>query len=546
MLVGLKEKLKSWFEERPGKFLPVQAAAVALAIKNQIEQEDWEGDEKSRQLAINALGAICNNLYFQHAISEGTDAGTQAHKELEYILRHAISDHRHSTGIGIPQELVPEYNKIASPGKRKFLEQARALTRRLAPSYQELHRRLESISYTGDKNAQRDANLTMERTLMQLSVALSAVQHTLITANLAHQHMPTDGPKNTDEMILCASAFLTSQRRIERVRASMGMPEYTEMLRAAEHVTALILDTQGDLPSGLRNNIAQTHVLPIVSEVLKTHDLRPEKFSGLLHFFLEHNQQKMSLSEYARMRAALVILRQSSMVDFGRKYTGRDAYALSSEQLLAVEEFSGQRHQDYTKPSSEAVVLDTRANIRTAYQGKPRRVEKNIQGFEEARAARPEGMEEVVLLHYEESEQIRELRKKLFKAQKEKFIKTLAAENAEELGAIGLTAEQIDDMGETGRIPEGSGLTVEHIIDRHHGGTNQIHNFILMSREINEAKNELKRYQINAAKDADKGCWIISWVPKKNADGTYPKIFNPAREGGKQQPDLTNETGLHI
>jgi hypothetical protein len=51
-------------------------------------------------------------------------------------------------------------------------------------------------------------------------------------------------------------------------------------------------------------------------------------------------------------------------------------------------------------------------------------------------------------------------------------------------------------MRTTGKIPEGTGLTVEHIIDREHGGTNHAHNFILMSGEINALQDKFKRSQV--------------------------------------------------
>ena len=51
-------------------------------------------------------------------------------------------------------------------------------------------------------------------------------------------------------------------------------------------------------------------------------------------------------------------------------------------------------------------------------------------------------------------------------------------------------------------------------------------NFIVLPREINLQKDELKQRQLRACGDrSDKGCWIISWVPKKLEDGTYSRVW---------------------
>lgn len=536
---GLKEKLESWLEKAPGKVEPVQAAAAALAIKSQIRGENWGDQEEWRQRAINALDGLCGMMYHCDAGSAGRlTFNAQARKEQIFIERHRIIDDGDDAGIGIPEELMPKFNSLCSTDKRQFLERAKALSKKVDPSFRELRRRVQGV-FRLDNHVRPDVNTSADKVLGLLRSALGEVRHPLLMADMARRTTPKDGPKNSEEMILCAAAFLTSMQYTEQARALIGMaPTQTlEMKKAAEHILLLLLHTQDDLPSQVRLDMARNHVAPMIKEVLETHNANTDQFAGLFHYYLEHSQQRISISEHARMRAALLMLHQATNLDRARHEWGDDNHVLSPEELLSIEEASAQLHQEYEKPSADEVAEEMIAAMRAAYQGNPRSVEKNIRGFEEARASLAKGMEEVVLLHYEESEQIRELRKKLFKAQKEKFIKTLAAENAEELEAIGLTAEQIAGMGETGKIPDGSGLTVEHIIDRHHGGTNQLHNFILMSREINEAKNELKRYQINAAKDADKGCWIISWVPKKNADGTYPKIFNPGRQDGFPQPD---------
>lgn len=388
---------------------------------------------------------------------------------------------------------------------------------------------------------------SVDKQIRMVGSMLSGGESPLYIEDMKQVGTPQDGPRTIPELIACVQTYIAMYNVREQNFEIFSSAESA----SPEHVNQAVLllageleRMQGDLPeSSVRAGIRENYEM--VGELLKTRFITPFDLVALTHFYLEHSEDKLSPADYAALHEAMSFIQINSYLEGNLENIESMGVKLENA-LSAYEELSQKLFVEYQKPSADETAQNMIASIKSAYQGNPRSIEKNIRGFEEARAGLPEGMEEVVILHYEESEQIRELRKKLFKAQKEKFIKTVAIENADELEALGLSEQQIAEMEETGKIPDGTGLSVEHIIDRHHGGTNQLHNFILMPREINEAKNELKRFQTNAAKDADKGCWIISWVPERRPDGTYPKIFNPAREGAGQRPDLSNVAELEI
>ncbi len=536
---GLKEKLERWLPQIPEMALPVHLAAAALGMKRQIEKEDWGNAQSLKDIAFTALDAIAMNAYLMHGLKSG--------KPNKFALKVALNELTQTPEYAAlnPLERQKIFNRISTRDRHDFNSRAKALAKNSGNTYRLLlDRALGTIRFMGERNPILDS---VDKQIKLVGTMLSGAESPLYIEDMKQAATPQDGPKTIPELIACVQTYVS----MYNVRSQNSEIFTTQDSPSPEHVNQAVLllaghleRMQADLPeSSMRAEIRENY--EVIGKILKTRFITPFDLVALTHFYLEHSEDKLNPSDYAALHEAMSFIQINSYLEQNAEKI-ENLGVKPESALRAFEELSQKLFVDYQKPSAHETAENMIAAMRAAYQGNPRSVEKNIRGFEEARASLPEGMEEVVLLHYEESEQIRELRKKLFKAQKEKFIKTLAVENAEELEAIGLTAEQIAGMGETGKIPDGSGLTVEHIIDRHHGGTNQLHNFILMPREINEAKNELKRYQTNAAQDADRGCWIISWVPKKNADGTYPKIFNPGRQDGFPQPDQPEFEKLEV
>ncbi|MBK6896997.1 MAG: hypothetical protein IPH06_10445 [Alphaproteobacteria bacterium] len=359
-----------------------------------------------------------------------------------------------------------------------------------------INKALGTIHFMGQRTPILDS---VDKQIRMVGSMLSGGESPLYIEDMKQVGTPQDGPRTIPELIACVQTYIAMYNVREQNFEIFSSAESA----SPEHVNQAVLllageleRMQGDLPeSSVRAGIRENYEM--VGELLKTRFITPFDLVALTHFYLEHSEDKLSPADYAALHEAMSFIQINSYLEGNLENIESMGVKLENA-LSAYEELSQKLFVEYQKPSADETAQNMIAAIKSAYQGNPRSIEKNIRGFEEARAGLPEGMEEVVILHYEESEQIRELRKKLFKAQKEKFIKTVAIENADELEALGLSEQQIAEMEETGKIPDGTGLSVEHIIDRHHGGTNQLHNFILMPREINEAKNELKRYQTNA------------------------------------------------
>jgi hypothetical protein len=529
---GLKEKLERWLPPVPEKSSPVQIAAVAVALRRRIEKENWGDHEPAKEIAFSCLDVIIGGMYMQTASPA---------ERSKYLARESALQEKFNNDPAYadmkPFDRKLQFNKVSTSGKREFINRARNLAPVKDVTYLTLKLKFDGLDTAGAPYIKM-----MTEEMDFLALALNSAGSALYRKDATNRSSPPDGPRSLQELYACGQAYIYGYNVREKWPDMDALADMNTPAIERSHQSVLLLmqqleRMQSDLPEAevrarIRANFQH------IREVFKTRFIGLLDVAALTHFYLEHNEDKLGAKDYAALLNSLGVMQFCDFQEVNSKI--RYFRELPEEQYEAA--FNAAKalyYVEYKKPSADEVAQDIRAKIRSAYQGNPRSADKNIRGFDETRAARPEGMEEVVLLHYEESEQIRDLRKKMFKSQKERFIKTLATENVDELEALGLSAEQIAGMAETGKIPEGSGLTVEHIIDRHHGGTNQLHNFILMPREINEAKNELKRYQTNAAQDPDKGCWIVSWVPKKNADGAYPKVFNPSRsESSSPLPEL--------
>lgn len=519
--------------------MPVHLAAAAVGMKRQIQKEDWGNAHNSKDVAITTLDAIAMNAYLMHGLKSG--------KPNKYAVKVALNELAQTPEYAAldPLERQKLFNRISTQDRHDFNNRAKALAKNTGNTYRLLlNKALGTIHFTGERTPILDS---VDKQIRLVGAMLSGAGSPLYIEDMKQVGTPQDGPRTVPELMACVQAYIAMYNVREQnleIFASVETPSPEHVNQSVLLLASQLETMQRDLPeASVRARIRENYEM--IREVLNARYITPFDVVALTHFYLEHSEDKLGPRDYAALHDAMSFLLVNNYLDNNIDLIESMGQSLD-KALVAFEELSQKLFVEYKKPSADETADNMIAAIRTAYQGNPRSVEKNIRGFEDARASLPEGMEEVVLLHYEESEQIRELRKKMFKGQKEKFIKTLASENADELEALGLTAEQIAGMAETGKIPEESGLSVEHIIDRHHGGTNQLHNFILMPRDINEAKNELKRFQTNAAKDADKGCWIVSWVPKKNADGTYPKIFNPARPDAAPQPGAPELAEMEI
>ncbi len=519
---SIQKKFERWFLPVPQKEPPVQAAAVVIAMRDRISKDDWGEDGLAQSDVLSSLNAIIGLLYHAHAKDRKSGQG-QLKKEAAFYNRHSLPM-TPGEPVKIPVRLFEQYNKISSSDKKDFLRRASRLSKDAGYTYNDLLSKTAGvfrIDHYGTSEfvaPYRDYLSTLHK---NLGVGGSAYSSDHENKN----SVPKDGPKNPQDLAFCCIAFLAWSYKTENTFEALGVefPHLDNVRQAIDEVFSLSDIMQSDISLEQREK-AYFDAGTVIDRMTDSHYMRLDNFLGLMHFYLQHNQEKIMTPDYTVLQAAHTKVVAASflddLADFGEMHVG----SCPSTDPVFIE-ICQKLYTDYPKPSADDVADQVIEEAEKKLKGNPAKRDRVIRNFEETRAQKPDQMDEVVLLHYRESDDIRKIRKSLFRKEKTDFLKGLAADHSNDLYAVGLSDNDIDQMAQDGKIPEGSGLTVEHIIDREHGGTNHAHNFILMSAEINAQKDLLKKSQMHALSDSDAGCWIVSWVPKKDEDGMYPFIY---------------------
>ena len=519
MSVELKEKLERWLESIPEKCMPVQAAATALAMKRQIEGEGWE-KENSKSAAMLYLDLVCFFLYQSHMYNMKGKADTKIFQKqfnMSSMLLGKVSD----------KDIVNKLNSLSTKGKREFLKRAEFLSRKINCSYSNL---LDSIIGSQiNTKAPNHIVFSVTSSLQEFGLILNSVEHPIFINHMRSILSPDDGPRSTKDLWLLSAAYIKGHNLLNKSIISVQGQTKIELANVAIIAfTNHIGKMQDDLPMERIANMLNED-LEVVKEVANSHSLSMRKIMGLIHFYLEHNEEKLQASDYAMLSNCLDEMNYGNIRDQVDNIQHHMTGVTPSELDDLVDKTVQRFFINYHKPSVDEVADLTIVSIKNHYSKRPKLLNRNMAAFEETRDLISEGMEEIVLLHYKESEAIRKIRKKSFGYKKKDFLREVAKTEEPSLLLLGFAKEEISEMEKTGEIPKNKKeeFNIEHIIDREHGGTNHEHNFILIPKEINEQKDTLKQSQINFIPDSEEGCWIISWQPKKNEDGTYPKVFIP-------------------
>ncbi len=356
----------------------------------------------------------------------------------------------------------------------------------------------------------------LEEHLNIIAVGLNTIRHPFFIEQSRQRTVVQDGPKTAHELSLCYNLYLQTRRFSVMPGRSYKPQEGLD--KSILELISVLDEIQDDIPYDNRQQLRASD-MEDVGRVLQSHFIDEMTLLGLTHHYLRHSVNRLYKPFYARLDSCLSDFVMESVFEAAERSNVEilDAEALHTgmwERLF----------MDYPTPKPEEVTKGVEEALKGSRYS-ARRQEQIIDTLTEKRASKPSNMEEVVISHCEEKPWARKLRKKFFGPEKQKFLESLAQRNAQELQDVGFTNAEIKTMRETRKLPCRLELTVEHIIDRQHGGTNHQHNFILMSGRVNRLKDELKNAQIRHIPNSSDGCWIISWAPKKNADGTFPKVL---------------------
>lgn len=458
------------------------------------------------------------------------------------------------------QELVTKFNKISTKGKRDFLSRAKNLSQGIKDkTYLDLANNVRGVDTNSFYGRQKSEH--MHEVLGEILFSLNMTKHAKSTVQNNQFLNPNDGPKSSYDLWLITWIGIASlsegNRGILDSEYMMSDEEFQIMSSRPEALAAKALfklanhsrHMMDDIPKEyLRERLNQD--LPVIDKVLDNYSSASMETIGFSRYFLEHNKEKLSAKNSAVIDDCIktMFFYQMKTDIASVPYAGNfesDDYVdqcIEVSQGLFLEEYRNITVSDVLKEINENLDGSNRA-------------QRNIEELENRLDQRPEGMQEVVLLHYAESKDLRKLRRDMFKSKwsreggygpKRAFIQDLAINHSSDLESIGLASADIEDMRESGKLPEGCGYNIEHIIDREHGGTNHDHNFILMPEDINDAKNQLKMLQKTLHKNADDGCWIVSWVPEKDENGMYPKVFTGHLDTNSLQLESSQENDAEV
>ncbi|MGH1404238.1 MAG: HNH endonuclease [Alphaproteobacteria bacterium] len=516
----LEEKLKRWFPLVNGNriMLPVQAAAVALSLKALVSDIESDG-EGIREDALVNLDLLCTDLY-QLSVwdKQGiVDIGLSK-KQFSFVSKFPPEEVKQQDDDTI-LSWAQSFNNITSKGKGNFLRAAGRLLKATEGNFKNLS---YSLDYVLKKNGYpEDIKKNVESRIKTIMLQLDHMNPPFLDAETKDDLVLQDGPKSSSDFLMCCAAYIMCRGYYSADADDLETMPSAPSIMKGQAVMDLV-DHLYRINDDIKFEDAADELIRRVSNIdeLFVNRIHGESLNMLGHYYLQHNQEKLRASDYASITSSLdQMLLADVMQD-------NSSYDPNLEQWNSLSVVKSKLYPDYPKPSPDEVFDNTMAAIEAYYDdvGRPDLAQEKQERFERMISETPEGMEDVVLLHYQENEEIRKIRKGAFRTQKEKFLKDLAVKYVDELIDAGFSDDDITRMREKGRLPSSSDWTVEHIVDRDHGGTNHWYNFSLMSDEINTQKDTLKKIQTYVQPDAGQGCWIRSWAPKKLPDGTYPKI----------------------
>lgn len=531
MTISLKEKLERWFKPKPSKQSAVALASMIFWLKREIQYENWaEEYHLQKDIVSCALDALPMHIYLCSLAPDKLDIMSKGCNKLFQKYLKTTFNNMQNPQISGQQSMI-NINNLRTPDYRDFLSRAEKISKGKTFTFSDIQIALTYLTHNQDHK--NPLLLQLQKGLLHhingLCRALNTVKHPIFVDCAREMLRPDDGPTTVRDLMACCMFFCARARKRIHSQNLVRQEDviFYELSNIFENLT-------NDIPNKEREKLVLEDYA-ILQQTMETHFVNIEYIPGLIEYFLLHNENKLSARDYADMHKCLIHLRWNLFIETLAE--NPDLVPANSRQQ-ELRDLYYRTFQDYQAPIKQKNIEEVvRAIEKATFLGDSKRAQKyqtkKLERFHDMRDKRPANMEEIVLHYYQEDEEIRKLRDYYFdekamekiESPKKEFLKNLAAHYREDLLKLGLSDEEINHMKESGQIPKDKDLTIEHIVDRNFGGSNHSHNFILMKGKINREKNDLVQFQQRNIPDADKGCWIISWVPKKNPDGTYPRIF---------------------
>lgn len=543
----LKNKVLSWFIPRQtGSLQPAQLAAHAFRCL-QVLTRQANTSHESEQVREH-LHTLIGLLYRAERVDRGYPMYTTK-EAFKLAKRFAVPGTPHTFFLSKENTAnfcKETFHNIGDFKQKEFMSRVDRLSQNITlhddvmfdTLIQEVWR---YASYSKRLNAGREKAVILIG-LQDLSDGLYGIschqRDKGILNRLSAIYNPSRGPETVREMLLALAIIADQEKRF--LAGSEDDKDVNEIFirRFFHSIASKILSYCDDVPVDVVDARLQEDVKGLSSVDFSKFDIQIGHGIGLIRYFVLNNQEKLPPNAYHSLRYDLILLYQSY---FFKSMEGKFPVSGISGDLREVIKASLNAFEegltDYQRPTPDEVADMIIKGIKDRRDG--RAAENEVTGFLRQRRSMPSFMEEVVDFYIMEPQEYRFARRNIFNirymhngddAPRSSFIKGIASRNRAELVSIGIAENDIDVMERDGKIPlkadgKSYNLTVEHIVDREMGGTNHLHNFTLMSQDLNARKDKFKKKQLSALRGSEKGFWIITWQPKKLPDGSYPAIL---------------------
>lgn len=528
-----KANFKRWLKAHPLHKNPVETAAMVMAFKDHIEKDTaLENPDSGKFEIIAYLDLITITLFLskEPIYSWSSDSAQHSARTLEFILHHFKKAEFSQQTESVKR--LETYFQNEWDEYKEFISEARKSWNSTNPDYTETRDAVSQLAlhfiYKSEAPLSKKISAFLFHNIDSIGILLNNLNYPIVTEKSRERMSSKDGPRTLRELYLC---FWTELSAAQATHEKHAFPsDWGHKRTISNHPLSDLYNLLKILESDLQAPIDDKYFVTDFHETIygSKEYLDIDKIPLLIHNYLFYNRNKLP-SIYSQdlhdclERITLALLQEVYLIN-DLDYNGNIDPEERNKLLYTI----SQKYDPRKIP--EPTIKEIEDRLLGKGDSKSKRAKAK---FDDMRERKPDMMEETVVYYYRDMSCVCDGRKKGFDGNVEEgrdsiriaFLKDLAENHVDDLMKVGLSKTQIEEMKKTGLLPKDSDLNIEHIADRGLGGTNLSPNLILIKKSINSLKNSFQEIQRGILEKNNKNFWIISWTPKKNPDGTYPKIY---------------------
>lgn len=360
-----------------------------------------------------------------------------------------------------------------------------------------------------------------------------------VSAAIEKTYKPSLGPDTAEELFF-SLAILIDYARNPKIPKTFT---YNAMMNSFLNLVHIARGLCRDIPEKNLSDQFESLPNPPVIKLARArlNYTQAETFAlAMGRYYLERHKDKLTKTEEISMSEVLSDLYISSFVHSHATMNAMGIPSPSEEEMeILIQRMLHETWAEWDRPSVEELVEHFEKSLPP----------KNANKFRNLIQTTAPYFDLQVTYYAEQNEIIRRLRRNIFKqgslggeveSYRSSFLKSLAENHSDKLTEAGFDDQQIRFMHRTGKLPDTPSepsWNVDHIVDIHAGGTNNLENLCLMPTALNEAKNTFLLLQTNSREAIKSGYWVLTLKPKLEKDGNPIPILLPK----KQENPIPNE-----